>query len=526
MKNLILVIIAFVIVCANTPLGNATEIQNIIFKRSDNTIWKSTDAGKTWLSVKSTEALIKESNDELSNLGLKQQWVQELNDGASSNRIIPQNKNVYVIVPFRDSIRYSVYCISLNGEIRWRTFMSRDTSTQITSVYEGENDVSLSGFIAYTPKSAFIDNLYIRTIDTLGNVTKITNYRENDKCLFLRNGNLDWMLRLKDDNFAVFVPISREDYLLPTFTKVSILQEIKAYKEYSPEGSADLKYSTIVRVIESPSGDIYIFGQLSETLFAKKYLIYQLDNNGELLNKIEWDEPLYGLSHNNMTLLSNGNIAVVTSALTKPDLYYPTTTVSLFTSDLKLINTFSVTGNKYFQAYHIAELNDSKLLLVGATAPEYNAISWTSDPIWDYAVVTTDYEGNNQKLASWGDDYSLDEVVSSVMRGKDGTIYIGWLNNGKYVLQALTESPSGITESENNLEIFSAPNPSDGQFSVQANTGSTVRVFNLLGAMLESGDFEAGIWRSSPELYNTGQYIVEIEDSSGIKTYQKIIVVK
>lgn len=511
MKILIHILFVLGIIAVNTSAGFADEIQTITTKRYGNTV---------------PVMVAKESSEELKNLGLTQKWMQEL-DGEGFNRVVPQHKNVYVVVPYSStSCCYSVYCLSLNGVNRWRTYMNSDTSTFITSVREGINDVTLSGFIEYNPIVPGISNLYSRTVDAEGNVTSITNFRDVNKCVFVANGNLDWAFRLKDDNLMTFVPVSKTKYYLPTFAKVSFSKQVVAYKEYPQIGNDSIGPVKIARVIESPSGDVYILGLMYGFPSVKGCFIYKLNSSGELLDRAEWDESRSGLGRYDMTLLSNGTIAVVTSAVEKAELYYPTSTVSLFTSDLKPIRSFPITGKKYFQGYAIAEMNNSTLIVTGTTAPEYTAKAWEAvDPIWDYAAVTMDMEGQNQKLASWGDATSTTpERITNVARGADGTIYMGWQNGSKYMFQALAETVSSVEEQSD--AISCAPNPSDGGYTVRASVGNAIRVYNALGVMIESGVCESDAWHSAPSLYGVGQYIVETEDAFGKKTHQKIVVLK
>lgn len=259
MKLPVLLLSVIALVIGITSLGFAGEIRNIIVKKADNSVWRSTDAGMTWAPLKTADMQKKGSGDELlKNVGLKQKWAQIL-DGDEWNRVVPQNKNVYVVVPTSATISdYSVYCISLNGDNRWRTYLNRDTSTFITSVSESDKNVVISGFAQYTPIAAGVSNLYCRILNASGEVTGISNFRDVTNCVYVANGNLDWAFRLNDGNLMAFIPVFKTRYYLPTFTKVSLSKEIIAYKEYPHIGNDSAGPVKVARVIESSTGEIYV----------------------------------------------------------------------------------------------------------------------------------------------------------------------------------------------------------------------------------------------------------------------------
>ena len=201
MKHILYLWIVAALAAAEYNQVSAVELRNILVRRQDNTLWKSDDAGKTW--VQQQERAESAAPAVLTATGLKLAWANEY--VGSGWGISPQaSGNVYITTQFNQTPGSAVtHCVQRDGQRKWRS-VTGDTMTYLVSTQEKDNAVLLGGAIGLTasvPPLAY--GMYIRSVSaTDGTVTDIKDYRKTDSCIFL--GSTPFIFQQQDGSVIGF----------------------------------------------------------------------------------------------------------------------------------------------------------------------------------------------------------------------------------------------------------------------------------------------------------------------------------
>ena len=96
-----------------------------------------------------------------------------------------------------------------------------------------------------------------------------------------------------------------------------------------------------------------------------------------------------------------------------------------------------------------------------------------------------------------------------------GTITVENIQSGDYVLGACNEDYTGINEKhDSNIEIY--PNPAKDVIKLSAvgNQPSTLKIYNVSGAIIDEIDFNSNEIEINVSEYKSGIYYIEINDKT------------
>ena len=81
---------------------------------------------------------------------------------------------------------------------------------------------------------------------------------------------------------------------------------------------------------------------------------------------------------------------------------------------------------------------------------------------------------------------------------------------------------TGVDEAVEDVSFRIYPNPSSGEFTLELEANSELKIYNSLGQLVKMGNYQMGQHKLSVEKWNNGVYLVYVTNNKGVRTVKLI----
>jgi len=81
---------------------------------------------------------------------------------------------------------------------------------------------------------------------------------------------------------------------------------------------------------------------------------------------------------------------------------------------------------------------------------------------------------------------------------------------------------TGVDEAFEDVSFRIYPNPSSGEFNIELEANSELKIYNSLGQLVKMGNYQMGQHKLSVEKWNNGVYLVYVTNNKGVRTVKLI----